>query len=177
MEAGAIHWMMFLKGIWIKCPSFKDFWTNSLGFPFLSRKCKFYPFSWNYSHEPPMAPVCVLSSVENQKYLWSSIALRSPGKPPAVTSLVTVLSQGWKLLAPREGQWKGEGIPAIQLLSSQPKPQMKMDLCWCVRQGFGAAEARTCPTSHPWSRGAALVWGKAESATFNSLSSWPLSGA
>lgn len=126
MEAGAIRWMMLYHGC---CTKESVPWEMSQLSGLLNKQCGFFhsfPENLNFAHFAGslamsthgsyMCAFHTLGKCWNQKHLWSITALRSPGKPLAVTSPATVPPQGWRLPAPREGQWKAENIPALQLL-------------------------------------------------------------
>lgn len=141
--------------------------VNVVVFPFIFRKCKFYPFSWNSGCEHPWPLFMCFPVLKARSVYWSATALRSPGKPQAVTPPVTVTPQDRMLPAPGKGQQKGKSTPALQLLSSQTKPQLKMGLCLMWQAGIW------CGQGTHVSPAASLSWGaegEALSATLDSLS-------
>lgn len=154
-----IHCMMFLK----------EFITNvnALVFPFIFRKCKFYPFSWNSGCEHPWPLFMCFPVLKAGSVYWSAAALRSTGKP--VTSLVTVTPQDRMLPAPGKGQQKGKSTPALQLLSSQTKPQLKMDLCLMWQAGIWCGQGIHVSCCIPV-LGSCSAVGEAVSATLVSVS-------
>lgn len=143
--------------------------ANAVVFPFIFRKCKFCAFSCDSGHEHPWPLFMCFPVLKARGVYWSATALRSPGKPQAVTSLVTVTPQDRMLPAPGKGQQKGKCTLALRLLSSQTKPQLKIDLCLMWQAGIWLAKAHTCPLLHPV-LGSCSAAREAVSATFNSLS-------
>lgn len=113
-----------------------------------------------------MALAHVLSSVEIQKCLWSTSALRSAGKLQVVAALVTVTPQDRMFPAPGKGQQKGKSTPALQLLSSQTAEDgpvlIRQAGIWC---GQGTHIPHCIPVL-----GSCSAVGKAVSAPLDSLS-------
>lgn len=111
--------ILYLKGICTmrNVPAFKIFEQIVWVFSFLSRKLKFYPFSWKSSHEHPwLLPVCFPHTYQILKP--EAFIEYHCSEEPWETSGGDIPSDcpTWRLPAAKEGQWKGKTIPALQLL-------------------------------------------------------------
>lgn len=174
MEAGAIHWMMFLKGIWIKRPSFKDFWIVWF-FHFFPENISFTHLAGILAMNPHGSCLCAFQCWKPEifmEYHCSEEPWETSGSDIPSDCLVSGLEVASPQGRPREG-WRHTCYPAAQLPAETTDEAGFVLMCQA-----GIWSSRGSHMSHVASlvTGAALVWGKAESATFDSLSSWPLSG-
>lgn len=124
--------------------------ANAVVFPFIFRKFKFCAFSCDSGHEHPWPLFMCFPVLKARSVYWSATALRSPGKPQAVTSLVTVTPQDRMLPAPGKGQQKGKCTLALRLLSSDKttaEDRSVLDVAGrdLVGQGTHVSPAASCP--------------------------------
>jgi len=114
-------------------PAFKTVEQIVWDFSFLSRKHKFYPFSWKSICEQPwLLPVCFPHAYEMLKpevfmeyhcseEPWETSGGDIPGDCP---------TSGLEVASPQGRASEGEKPDLLSSCSSsQPKPQKKVDLC------------------------------------------------